>query len=52
MGVALRFVRRSDGGEAITPAELESIVKRLRGSTVPLLVLSAATIWFGLQLHH
>jgi uncharacterized membrane protein len=52
MGVALRFVRRSDAGEAITPAELDSIVKRLRGSTVPLLLLSAATIWLGLQLRH
>jgi uncharacterized membrane protein len=52
MGVALRFVRRYDGGEAITPAELASVAKRLRGSTLPLLVLSAATVWLGLQLRH
>jgi uncharacterized membrane protein len=52
MGVALRFVRRCDGGEAITPAELESVAKRLRGSTLPLLALSAATIWLGLRLRH
>lgn len=50
MGVALRFVRRYEGGEAITPAELASVAGRLRGSTLPLLLLSAATVWMGLQL--
>lgn len=51
MGVGLRFVRRCDAGEAITAAELDSVAKRLRGSTLPLLVLAAVTIWLGLQLY-
>ena len=50
MGVALRFVRRYEGGDAITPEELETVTKRLRGSTVFLLVLSAATAGTGMQL--
>ncbi|SRR5258706_9048315 len=50
MGVALRFVRRYEGGEAITPQELDSVAKRLRSSTLPLLLLSAATVWMGLEL--
>ena len=50
MGVALRFVRRYEGGDAIAPEELEAVTKRLRGSTVFLLLLSAATAWTGMQL--
>ena len=50
MGVALRFVRRFEGGDAITPAELDSIAKRIRDSSLPLLVIAAATVWLGLEL--
>jgi hypothetical protein len=50
MGVALRFVRRYEGGESITPEEIEKLRKRLGGSTLALLLLSAATAWAGLQL--
>jgi hypothetical protein len=50
MGVALRFVRRYEGGESITPEELQTVTGRLRSSTIPLLFLAAATIWAGMQL--
>jgi uncharacterized membrane protein len=52
MGVGLRFVRRCDAGEAITPAELDSVAKRIRGSTPPLLLLSVVIVWLGLHLRH
>jgi uncharacterized membrane protein len=50
MAVALRFVRRSQGGEPIAPEELQSVAKRLRRSTLFLLALSAVTVWAGTQL--
>jgi hypothetical protein len=50
MGVALRFVRRYEGGESITPEELQTVTGRLRSSTIPLLFLAAVTIWAGMQL--
>lgn len=50
MAVGLRFVRRYEGGEPITPQELETVTKRLRNSTVILLLLSAVTLWMGTQL--
>jgi len=50
MAVGLRFVRRAEGGESITPPELETITRRLRNSTVILLLLSAVTMWMGMQL--
>jgi uncharacterized membrane protein len=50
MSVGLRFVRRTEGGEAITPEELHSITKRLKSSTFSLLVLAAVTVWMGMQL--
>ena len=50
MAVGLRFVRRSEGGETITSQELETITRRLRNSTVILLLLSAVTLWMRTQL--
>jgi uncharacterized membrane protein len=50
MAVALRFVRRSEGGEPIAPEELQSVSRRLRRSTLVLLALSALTVWTGTQL--
>ncbi|HEY3303190.1 MAG TPA: hypothetical protein VGL70_06605 [Candidatus Binatia bacterium] len=50
MAVALRFVRRSQGGEPIAPDELQSVTKRLTRSTLFLLALSAVTVWMGTQL--
>ena len=50
MAVALRFVRRAEGGEPIAPEELQSVANRLRRSTLFLLALSAVTVWVGTQL--
>jgi len=50
MAVALRFVRRAEGGEPIAPEELRSVTERLRRSTFFLLALAAVTVWAGTQL--
>ena len=50
MAVGLRFVRRYEAGEPFTPQELESVVKRLRSSTLFLILLSAITLWVGTRL--
>jgi hypothetical protein len=50
MAVALRFVRRAEGGEPIALEELQSVAERLRRSTLFLLALSAVTVWTGTQL--
>ena len=50
MAVAHRFVRRYEGGESFTAQELESVAKRLGSSTLSLLLLSAVTVWMGMQL--
>ena len=50
MAVAHRFVRRYEGGESCSPQELQSLTKRLRGSTLFLLILSLFTLWFGMRL--
>ncbi len=50
MSVGLRFVRRAEGGAAITPEELQSITRRLKSSTLSLLVLSTVTVWLGMRL--
>ena len=52
MAVAHRFVRRSEGGDPFTPQELESVARRLKSSTLSLLLLSAVTVWMGTQLRH
>lgn len=50
MAVALRFVRRAEGGEPIAPEELRTVADRLRRSTLFLLALAAVTVWTGMQL--
>jgi uncharacterized membrane protein len=50
LGVGHRFVKRQEGGEPVTPAELGSIIRRLRGANWLILVLAAITIWLGIRL--
>lgn len=50
MGIGHRLVRRDDAGEIVTPAELESCVRRLKNSNWCILFLALATLWFGLRL--
>lgn len=51
MGVAHRFVRRYEGEESLSPQELQSVVQRLKTSTLFILLLALITIWLGVQLH-
>jgi len=50
MGIGHRFVRRHEGGDAITPAELDSLTRRLKGAYWCILTLAAITLWLGLRL--
>lgn len=50
MGLAHRFVRRSDGGESFSPQELQRIARRLKGSTLAILVVAMITLWLGVRL--
>lgn len=50
MGLAHRFVRRWESGEVVSIQELQSIVRRLKISTVPILLLSVLTLWLGIEL--
>lgn len=50
MGVGHRFVKRHEGGEAISPEELSTIIRRLRISSWLILLLTLVTLWVGLGL--
>jgi hypothetical protein len=50
MGVGHRFVRRQEGGEPVTPQELENVTRRLRTLNWCIVLLTLATLWFGLRL--
>lgn len=50
MGVGHRFVRRREGGETLSAAEIDSVIRRLRVSTFLILVLAAITLWLGVGL--
>ena len=50
MGIGHRFVKRRELGESITPAELDSVVRRLTGANWLILFLAIITIWLGLRL--
>lgn len=50
MAVAHRFVRRYEGGESFPHQELFSVTKRLRVSTLFMLLLAIVTLWAGVRL--
>ncbi len=50
MGLAHRFVRRWESGEVVSTQEFQSIIRRLKISTVPILLLSVLTLWLGMEL--
>jgi hypothetical protein len=50
LGVGHRFVRRHEGGERVTPEELESIIRRLKSSNWGILLFAAITLWLGIRL--
>lgn len=50
LGVGHRFVRRQEGGETVTRAELGSIIRRLKSANWCILILAAITLWLGIRL--
>lgn len=51
MGIAHRFVKQHESGNAVTTQELSSIVKKLKSANGLILILALLTLWFGLRLH-
>jgi len=50
LGVAHRFVRRHERGEFLSREETESLVRRLKSVTFPILLLAAFTLWLGVEM--
>jgi uncharacterized membrane protein len=50
MGIGHRFVKRHELGERVTPDELATVTRRLKGANWFILVLAVITLWFGLRL--
>jgi uncharacterized membrane protein len=51
MGIAHRFVKQHESGNAVTTRELSSVVKKLKSANALILILALLTLWFGLRLH-
>jgi uncharacterized membrane protein len=50
MGVGHRFIKRQESGEPVTPAELDSMLDRLKKANWCMLILGFITVWLGLRL--
>jgi len=50
MGVAHRFVRRSEERESVSLEELRSMTRRLRGLTLLILFLTLITVWVSIKI--
>ena len=50
MGIAHRVVKRHEGGERVTPAEIDSTIRKLKSLNWLILILALVTMWFGLRL--
>lgn len=51
LGIGHRFVRRTEGGDEVTPEQLRSILKRMTSANWCILLFAAITLWLGLRLH-
>lgn len=51
LGIGHRFVRRTEGGDEVTPEQLRSIIKRMASANWCILLFAAITLWLGLRLH-
>ncbi len=49
MGVGLRFVRRYEGGDPISPQDLRSIGQRLKALAPAIVFLAIITLWLGMR---
>jgi len=50
LGIGHRLVRRHEGGDSVTAAELDKILRRLKGANWGILLLAAVTLWLGMRL--
>jgi len=50
MGIGHRFVRRHEGGDAVSPQELDSLIRRLKSTHWCICILALITLWLGLRL--
>jgi uncharacterized membrane protein len=50
LGIGHRFVRRHEGGDTVSTADLDAIVRRLKSANWCILLLAVITIWLGLRL--
>jgi uncharacterized membrane protein len=50
LGIGHRFVRRHEGGEAMSAEQLASTIRRLAGSNWCILLLATITLWLGLRM--
>jgi uncharacterized membrane protein len=50
MGIGHRFVKRHELGESVTPQELDSVIRRLKGAHWLILLFAVITLWLGLRL--
>ena len=50
MGIGHRFVRRQESGAAVTPQELNSVIRRLKLANACIIILAGVTLWLGFRL--
>ena len=50
LGIGHRFVRRTEGGDEVTPDQLRSIITRMTSANWCILLFAAITLWLGLRL--
>jgi len=50
MGVAHRFVRRSEAPEPVPPADLRSVTTRLRSLTLVIFFFTLITVWVSIKI--
>jgi uncharacterized membrane protein len=50
MGIAHRAVRRHEGGERLTPVEIDSTIRKLKSLNWLILILALVSMWLGLRL--
>lgn len=50
LGIGHRFVRRTEGGDAVTPEQLRSVITRMTSANWCILLFAAITLWLGLRL--
>ena len=50
LGIAHRLVKRHEGGDRVTPVEIDSTIRKLKSLNWLILILALVTMWFGLRL--